>query len=487
MAWFLGWLWQGLALTSGAAMALRLARPLGAATRHALWWVTLAAVVLLPAAGALAGRGGAVAASPALSGFGPAAGPADAILPLALPAPADWAIAIALGAWLGFLLLGLLQIARAIAHVRALKRTATPLATERARRLRLWTQTRAGGGRRVTLCESDALAVPAALGLGRAMIVVPRAIVARLKDDDLDQIVLHEYAHLRRRDDWTRLAQALVRTVVGFHPAVLWIDRRLDLEREAACDDFVVRRTGAARRYAACLTHAAELAYDAGAGAGLALAPGAAGSTRDLAARIVRLLDGRTRARRLGQSMAALAAGIAALATGVTLCAQAAPLVAVARPIAASLPAAPLAAAVPAPAAPLTEADLRARLPQAAVRARGAVPAPTPARPRPAVVEAPLAAFQVPGAGVPAPSPVAAAAEPAPLDAVSLAARLDGPVAVPDQAGGTLASLPIQGADRNPWLAVGDAGTAVGAGAKKAGVATAGFFTRLGRSIAGAF
>ena len=501
MAWFLGWLWQGLALTAGVAVVLRLARPLGAATRYAIWWVTLAAVVLLPFAGALARQGGAVAVSPAPYGPAAVAGPTEAILPVALPAPADWAIAIALGAWLGFVLLGLLQVARAAGHVRALKRAATPLPVERARRLRLWTQARAGAGRAVTLCETDALAVPAALGLGRAVIVVPRAIVERLQDDDLDQIVLHEFAHLRRRDDWTHLAQALVRAVVGFHPAVLWIDRQLDLEREAACDDYVVRRTGAARRYAACLTHAAGLAYDAGAGAGPALAPGAAGSTRDLAVRVVRLLDGRARVRRLGQSVAALAAGVVALGAGVALCAHAAPLVAVARPVAASVPSSPFVAAVPAPAAPFAATDLRMRPRRPAARPRGADPTPGPALARLAAGEASLAAFQIPGAPVaalpPAPAAVPAIGEgavpgdglladpgDAPLDAVPLAARLDRPVAAPGRAAGTPAAGPTE---RNPWLAVGDAGTAVGAGVKKAGVATAGFFARLGRSVAGAF
>jgi hypothetical protein len=306
-----------------------------------------------------------------------------------------------------------------------------------------------------------------------------------LKDDDLDQIVLHEYAHLRRRDDWTRLAQALVRAVVGFHPAVLWIGRRLDLEREAACDDFVVRRTGAARRYAACLTHAAELAYDAGAGSGPALAPGAAGATRDLAVRVVRLLDGRARVRRLGQSATALAAGNGILGAGVTLCVHATPLVAVAAPVAVVVPASPLAAALPAPAAPIAGWDVVVPLPPAAVRAPAAHRRPAPAslslRPVPGT------AFQVPGVPIPAPpAPAAVPATAGMLAAVPFTGRVVAPAAVAAPTGGAPADAGVD-AGRGPWLGVVDAGTAVGAGVKKASVATAGFFTRLGRSVASAF
>jgi len=66
--------------------------------------------------------------------------------------------------------------------------------------------------------------------------------------------LLHEFAHLGRWDDWTNLAQKLVRTIFFFHPAVWWIEKRLSLEREMACDDVVLAETQNPRAYAECLS-----------------------------------------------------------------------------------------------------------------------------------------------------------------------------------------------------------------------------------------
>jgi hypothetical protein len=66
-------------------------------------------------------------------------------------------------------------------------------------------------------------------------------------------------AHLARWDDWTNLVQKLLEAVFFFHPAVHWIGRQLNLEREIACDDWVIFRTGKPKPYAACLTRLVEL------------------------------------------------------------------------------------------------------------------------------------------------------------------------------------------------------------------------------------
>jgi hypothetical protein len=71
--------------------------------------------------------------------------------------------------------------------------------------------------------------------------------------------MLHELAHIRRWDDWTKLAQRLAEAVFFFHPAVLWIARQMNLEREIACDAVVISVTSQHRSYATCLTRLAEL------------------------------------------------------------------------------------------------------------------------------------------------------------------------------------------------------------------------------------
>ena len=66
--------------------------------------------------------------------------------------------------------------------------------------------------------------------------------------------MVHEAAHLARWDDYGLLAQRFIEALFPWHPVVRWITRQMDLEREVACDDFVVEATGQARQYASCLT-----------------------------------------------------------------------------------------------------------------------------------------------------------------------------------------------------------------------------------------
>ena len=209
-----------------------------------------------------------------------------------LPAPPDWAVAVALGAWLGFVALSLVRVARGVSHVRRLARRAVPMPQSREARLRLWTSHRLAG-RPVTLRVSRDVRVPCALGLGPATILVPRGLFARIEDGALDQLVMHERAHLLRYDDWTRLAEALVSSVAGIHPAVGWIARQIDLERETACDDLVVQATGDTRRYATCLATAASAMTRAGLRTSPLLAPGALRSPGLLERRVRRLFDRR--------------------------------------------------------------------------------------------------------------------------------------------------------------------------------------------------
>jgi hypothetical protein len=114
-----------------------------------------------------------------------------------------------------------------------------------------------------------------------------------LSGDELKVIVLHELAHLRRWDDWTNLAQKFVKALFFFHPAVWWIDSRLALEREIACDDMVLEQTTNARTYAASLVSVAEkvVAEKMRVGRALALAQNALGRVREVSQRVAQILD----------------------------------------------------------------------------------------------------------------------------------------------------------------------------------------------------
>ena len=133
----------------------------------------------------------------------------------------------------------------------------------------------------------DEVRIPSVLGLFRPAIVMSRRLVESLSDDELDQVLLHEWAHIRRRDQWAKLAQGAVRSVWFFHPAMWWLDRNLDLEREIACDEWVTSQTRAPRVYASALTAVAQ--FVAGPQR-LGTAPQTATSRREITRRVERLL-----------------------------------------------------------------------------------------------------------------------------------------------------------------------------------------------------
>jgi beta-lactamase regulating signal transducer with metallopeptidase domain len=144
--------------------------------------------------------------------------------------------------------------------------------------------------RRVTLCVSDDVAVPAAIGLFRPAIVFPADLLPQLASDEIEMIVRHELAHLRRWDDWTNLAQKIVKAVLFFHPAVWWIENRLTLEREMACDDIVLAQAASPRVYASSLISFAEKLQSA---RGLALAQALVSRMHQMSLRVAQILDAR--------------------------------------------------------------------------------------------------------------------------------------------------------------------------------------------------
>ena len=106
-----------------------------------------------------------------------------------------------------------------------------------------WRRVRSAG-RRATLVLSDSVTTAAVLGWGAPMIAVAPSLVRTLDADELDRVLIHEWAHVQRRDDLVNILQIVVRIIAGWHPALWWIDRRLRIEREIACDEMTVAITG---------------------------------------------------------------------------------------------------------------------------------------------------------------------------------------------------------------------------------------------------
>lgn len=312
MTLLLAWAWQGLVLALAVHLALRVLHRLDAATRHALWWGTLGAVMLLPLVlalpwpwpgGAALSPGGLALDEPAAPGY-----------LLTVPAPPAAALHALMSVWLALTAVRLGRLAYGWWTMRRMVHGSAPFDAALEGRLGHVARVRRTGPP-VTLRLSEAVRVPCAVGLGHAVVLVPPSLAGTLEAPDLDRIVLHEYAHLMRRDDRWRLAQALLEAPFGLHPAVAWIGRQIELEREAARDDLVVALAGGRQRYAGALVETAWHARQAGlrASGPLPLAPAATRTGRLLRTRVERLLDA-SRPRRLQPAAASLAAGFLLLA-----------------------------------------------------------------------------------------------------------------------------------------------------------------------------
>ena len=406
-------LWQAALLALAAWLVLRLAKNANATTRHAVLVAALLGSIALPVvttafdaatrpprASAVPawheGTGAATARAPQLEPADGAGARTPAMAPAALPGAGiarprvqlpRAAILVILGLWLSGALLLLIRLAVSLLHLERLKRDALPLPIADRERLERW-ESIAKGQRDVRLCRSTEISVPIAVGIFDAMILIPERLLADLPADDLDRILLHELAHLRRGDDWVNALERIAEAALFFNPAIRWIVRQLDLEREVACDDWVLERRSEALPYAQCLVKLVEgVAWPHRA----VTAPGVFVTRRSISIRIERLLA-KQRDVRLRISIAPLAAVSAIALVACVAGSYVSPSLAAALPD--TPPTAPLWSALPPPVAPAASARVKLRggpaqraqaMPEAraADRAAHAAAAPAAAAPAP--------------------------------------------------------------------------------------------------------
>ena len=97
--------------------------------------------------------------------------------------------------------------------------------------------------RRVELFVSDRVSGPLTLGFFKPVVLVPASFFVGLPPEQIEAILLHEIAHIRRHDYMINLLQTAIRTIFFYHPAIHYISKRIDDDRERACDDFAVALT----------------------------------------------------------------------------------------------------------------------------------------------------------------------------------------------------------------------------------------------------
>jgi len=97
-----------------------------------------------------------------------------------------------------------------------------------------------------TIYVSPQVATPVVLGIRRPIVVIPEDMPGELNSGDLTNVLIHECAHIVRRDPWLHLAQQFLGMCWWFHPGVHWVSQKLSQSREELCDNFVLRHGNAA-------------------------------------------------------------------------------------------------------------------------------------------------------------------------------------------------------------------------------------------------
>lgn len=312
-----------------------------AATRQALWSLALAAAGFAPVAilavmlvrgalapetpkAAVAAAHAAPASAPGASRHASAAVPASnhsvpaGGIDLRLPGPPEVAPRVAAGLvalWLLGALFGLGGLGRSVARVRALKARSSPLDGTLATELPWLTST---PGREIYLRLSYETETPIAVGFMRPVILLPTEMATADGLTSIEPLIMHEYAHLARYDDWTNLLQRATERVFWFNPVVWILGRRIALEREVAADEAVVARTRDPKRYASTLW---RMAQEMRMPEHVVVAPGAMLTRKQISVRIERLLDEHPAGQRyIGAAAFAIVivtvTGVAALAAG---------------------------------------------------------------------------------------------------------------------------------------------------------------------------
>ncbi len=259
----LHFLWQGALVGVATGGILALLDKAKASTRYVVATGALLLMAALPFATAL--RTVEPAVRPAIA---PSAAPAVSIPAAVAPAsPGNIVTAQTFGAtllpwvfalWLaGVAALSLVhlggwrRVRRLSRHGRPAEEALQSLARNLCRRL--------GISRAVALLESAAVTVPAVVGWLRPVVLVPASTLAGLSPRQLEAILAHELAHIRRHDYLVNLFQTAVETLLFYHPAVWWVSAQVRRERENCCDDLVVTVCGDRLGYARALVELEEL------------------------------------------------------------------------------------------------------------------------------------------------------------------------------------------------------------------------------------
>jgi beta-lactamase regulating signal transducer with metallopeptidase domain len=339
--------WLGLAIAALPALILRFSSWGNAATRYAFCWGVLIVIVTLPATLAIGqrvgvelmsrrveqaavtfpspgastiraaerdrlraelyqraaeGRAGVVLSEPASRAY--LEGARTAVTPSRTPVFFDPPPAMSAGEIVlvmmpplalclivFFSLYLLFRLVRALGKLVSTVYVSEPAPRELRVRADYWAE-RLNCRRALSVRVSETVQSPTATGYLKGIILLPPQVIDEFSAAELDAVLIHEISHIRRCDDWARLGEYLLAALFFCLPAVHWIIRQIDLQREIACDDLVLSQTGRPQDYARTLTRLAEMSVCSNR---IELAPGAMITRKQIFARFTMILNGNKR------------------------------------------------------------------------------------------------------------------------------------------------------------------------------------------------
>ncbi|MHA4741692.1 M56 family metallopeptidase [Dyadobacter sp. MSC1_007] len=101
----------------------------------------------------------------------------------------------------------------------------------------------------ISLLQSELVKVPVTVGHFKPVILIPFGLIFQLPAEQIETILIHELAHIRRRDYLVNLLQSLLETIFFFNPGLLWLSSLIKEERETCCDDIVLANTSVKSNY----------------------------------------------------------------------------------------------------------------------------------------------------------------------------------------------------------------------------------------------
>jgi len=286
----LGWVlvhfvWQGAAVAAIMAVVLRLAQKRSAPVRYLIGCAAMAAIVVIPVVtfcvvdagtAADAGAGQVIEAESVNTGAASAVVVQEVVevepaprleadvesepgLAQKLEENLEAALPYIVAGWLlGILLMSTWHLggwAKLQRLRRRMVREVEPGFKAKAQRL----SAALGLSRAVAVMESALVEVPAAVGWLKPVILLPTSALTGLDPNQIEAILAHELAHIKRHDYLVNMLQTAVEVLGFYHPAVWWVSHRIRAERENCCDDAAVRLCGDRVRYVKALASMEEI------------------------------------------------------------------------------------------------------------------------------------------------------------------------------------------------------------------------------------